>query len=277
MSIGTVIFAQNNTGIDYIKLATFTAQRVQKFLEIPVSVVTDTADLIPSGIFDQIIEIPTENCSHRPFHDGMMTSKSFEWKNVSRNQVYNLTPYDTTLVIDSDFIISSDRLKQAFSRDVLFQIYKTSVDLCDWRDTLSYKRINQYSVPFYWATTFVFQKHPIVEAFFDLVSYIKHNWLYFKTLYSIDSEIFRNDYAFSIAIHIMNGKTNGEFTTDLPGNMCYILEQDFLIDIKDSAMSFLIQKQNRKGEYLAVKTSDIDVHVMNKHSLSRFIDGGSGV
>lgn len=277
MNNGVVIFAQNNTGIDYTKLAIFAAQRVKKFLNLPVSVITDNVKLISSDIFDQIIEIPSEQCTQRRFYDGVLQSKNLDWKNVSRNKVYELTPYDKTLVIDSDFIISSNRLAQAFTRDVPFQIYKTSIDLCNWRETDSFKRINQYSVPFYWATAFVFEKDPIVESFFDLVSYIKTNWIYFKTLYSIDSAVFRNDHAFSIAIHIMNGKTNGEFAIDLPGNMCYILEQDFLIDISDSNMSFLVQKQNFKGEYSAVKTSSIDVHVMNKHSLSRVIDGGLGV
>ena len=35
----------------------------------------------------------------------------------------------------------------------------------------------------------------------------------------------------------------------------------------------LVEKKNYNGEYTAVKTSNLDVHVMNKYSLTRCIDG----
>jgi hypothetical protein len=96
-------------------------------------------------------------------------------------------------------------------------------------------------------------------------------------LYNIDSVAFRNDFAFSIAIHIMNGKSNGRFATELPGTMSYILDKDILIDIDNNKMKFLVEKENYFGEYILAKTTGIDVHVMNKFSLSRFIEGGTGV
>ena len=96
-------------------------------------------------------------------------------------------------------------------------------------------------------------------------------------LYNIDTALYRNDYAFSIAIHIMNGKTNGQFVSELPGKMVYILDRDVIVDHKDNNMQFLVEKQDYLGEYIAVKTTGIDVHVMNKFSLLRLIDGGTGV
>lgn len=277
---GALVFAQNNAVIDYTKIAIHSAKKVKQFLDIPVSIVTDNKRLVEEygkDVFDHIIEIPQESCTQRLFYDGTITSRYIDWKNVSRYRVYDLSPYDNTLVFDSDFIVNSPRLKQAFDREASFQIYHNSFDLCEWRKDIRFTRINSYSVPFYWATVFVFKKDPIVESFFNLIEYIKHNWIYFKVLYNIDSNIFRNDIAFSIAIHIMNGKTNGEFATELPGKMTYILEQDYLMSMNDTSMNFLIQKQNRIGEYVAAKTSDIDVHVMNKLSLLRCIDGGNGV
>lgn len=278
MKSGAILFAQNNSIIDYTTLAQFSAERVKKYLDIPVSIITDNASLIKdTSLFDKIIEIESEDTTSRLFYDGTISSKHVEWKNVSRNRVYDLTPYDKTLVLDCDYIIGSNRLLQAFERECLFQIYHNSIDISNWRDNAVFSRINQYSVPFYWATVFLFQKHPVIEAFFDLISYIKSNWTYFRILYSIESSLFRNDFAFSIAIHIMNGKTNGEFATELPGRMVYSLEQDFLIDIDSDTMRFLVQRQNYLGEYIASKTSGLDVHIMNKMSLSRFIAGGIGV
>jgi len=174
-------------------------------------------------------------------------------------------------------VLNSSILKSALENNYDFQIYRNSFDLAYERNSADFQRINQYSIPFYWATAFVFQKNTITQAFFDLVTYIKENWVYFKLLYNINSSTFRNDYAFSIAIHIMNGKHLEGFAIELPGKMIFAADTDILISADDSKMKFLTQKKNYLGEYIVAKTTDLDVHVMNKMSLSRFIDGGSGV
>jgi hypothetical protein len=231
-----------------------------------------------STIFDQIIKIEnTSTYNQKRFNDGTLSSKFLEWKNLARNSVYNLTPYDRTLVIDSDYVINSSLLSSALFSDHTFQIYKDCFSLASWRDTTEFTRINQYSIPFYWATTFIFEKTLEVKSFFSIVEYIKSNWQYFRTLYSIEVPTFRNDFAFSIAIHLMNTKTSGMFAEELPGKMLYISDRDLLISITDKKMKFLIEKENHLGEYTAVSMRDTDIHIMNKLSLSRFIDGGSGV
>jgi hypothetical protein len=276
MSLGALIFAHNNTAVDYTKLAVFAAMRVKKYLDIPVSLVTDNVEWLeqnyPNHPFDQVIKITNEPASQKLFYDGALSYKKLEWKNVTRYQAYNITPYDRTLVLDSDYILNSDTLKIALERDSPFQIYQKSFSLVDWRDLKPYERINQYSIPFYWATVFVFDKEPVVKAFFDLVTYIKNNWLYFRTLYSIDDQMFRNDFAFSIAIHIMNGKTEGDFAIELPGAMNFIEDRDVLLDMKDETMTFLLQKKDCLGEYIPARTTGLDMHVMNKNSLTRAIN-----
>ena len=283
MTSGALIFALNNRDIDYIRMAVYAAERIDKFLDIPVTLVTDDKSWLfkhyPSNIFENIVEVKAEPYDKRILNDGVMFSKSIDWKNTNRYMAYDLTPYDKTLVIDSDYIINSSTLKSAFSNDHEFQIYRKSFDLSGWRGVNEYERINQYSVPFYWATTFIFVKNTFTESFFNLVNYIRNNWHYFKILYSIESSYphFRNDYAFSIAVNIMNGKTNGEFAVDLPGKMVYTLDKDVLVNADNNDMTFLIQKQYYPGEYFFAKTSGLDVHVMNKLSLNRFLEGGSGV
>jgi len=282
MTNGIIIFAQNNTEVDYIKLATFAAKQANKYLKFPVSIITDSKYWLeksqPDHPFDQILEVEfTPAASRRPFFDGTLSSKQLEWRNFARNQAYDLSPYNQTLVIDSDYIINSSLLKSAFDLDHDFQIYSNSMDLAEWRSLQEFTRINPYSVPFYWATAFIFKKTPSMKSFFDLVAYIKYNWEYYKKLYNIDTTIFRNDYAFSIAIHIMNGKTDGGFATELPGKMIFTKDRDILVAMDSNKMKFLIEKKHYPGEYTLAKTDGLDVHVMNKFSLSRFIDGGSGV
>ena len=54
--------------------------------------------------------------------------------------------------------------------------------------------------------------------------------------------------------------------------MNYTLDRDILIDMKHNSMKFLIQKKDHLGEYIPAKTTGIDVHVMNKDSLTRVIN-----
>jgi hypothetical protein len=281
MTIGALIFAHNNTAIDYTKLAIFAAIRVKKHLNIPVSIVVDNVDWLektyPDHPFDQVIKINHELSSHKLFYDGSLSHVKLEWKNVTRYRAYDITPYDRTLVLDSDYVLNSNILKIALERNSPFQIYQKSFNLVSWKDPRPHCRINRYSIPFYWATVFVFDKDSIVEAFFDLVTYIKNNWFYFRTLYSIDAEMFRNDFAFSIAIHIMNGKTDGDFATLLPGAMNFIEDKDVLIGMKDTTMTFLLQKENCIGEYIPARVEGMDMHVMNKNSLTRVINWNNDV
>lgn len=278
MTTGCLIFAQNTVGVDYVKLALFAARRVKEHLNIPVSLATDSQawlEFYPehTEVFDKIIPIQGNTTQQKKFYDGSLAYKLAEWKNLTRNQAYDITPYDRTLVIDSDYIINSNTLEKALKNDYSFQIFRKSFDLAGWRDDSSFRRINQYSVPFYWGTVFIFEKTASTRSLFDLIEYIKLNWEYFRIIYKIDSPTFRNDFAFSIAIHVMNGNTGGDFAHELPGLMTYVLDRDIMVDMKENKMKFLVEKAHYPGEYTLVSTNATDVHVMNKQSLTRYIDG----
>ena len=99
MSIGAVIFAQNNSEIDYTKMAIYSAEQVIKHLSIPVTIITDNVDYLntqfPNHPFDMVIEIPFElSFQERKFYDGSLTVKKTSWRNQSRSMVYDLSPYD---------------------------------------------------------------------------------------------------------------------------------------------------------------------------------------
>ena len=66
---------------------------------------------------------------------------------------------------------------------------------------------------------------------------------------------------------MMNGFTKGNFATPIANKLTYTLDRDFLIKQKDQSMTFLIQAKNSTDAYTLVKTTNLDVHVMNKSSL----------
>ena len=63
MTQGVLLFANNNSDISYTDLAIFAAQQITTYLNVPVSIVTDSKDSISKNVFDKIIEI-TDNSSY---------------------------------------------------------------------------------------------------------------------------------------------------------------------------------------------------------------------
>lgn len=273
MTKGVVLFAHNNDDIDYVEMAKFSASRIKKYLDLPVTLITDRATDVTNlnQIFDQILFVDVPTNYKKFFYDGIDFSKKLSWKNTSRQSVYELTPYDETLVLDTDFILCSSVLKNCWNQSCDFLIYKNSYDLSGWRNDREFRLVSEYSIYFQWATVFWFRKNAKVELFFNILGHIKENWNYYKTLYQIHSTNFRNDYAFSIALHTINGFVDSDFAGELPGKMFYTLDLDFLEKIDQDKMLFLVQKENANTELIAVKTQGIDVHVMNKYSLMKAI------
>jgi hypothetical protein len=267
MTQGVLLFAQNNSEIDYVQLAIFAAARIKQHLGVPVSVITNVE--FDDPIFDKIIVIADEGSNSKQFKDGADKVVKVEWRNTTRSKCFELSPYDETLVIDVDYIVNSDKLAHCWDQPRDFLIYKESYDIGTWRSHAEFEYISDHSIPFYWATVFFFRKTAENELFFTLVEHIKANWAYYKLAYNIYSPNFRNDIAFSVAIHMMNGYSKDGFAGSLPGKLHYIFDFDYLLEIKDTAMKFLVQKDSN---YVCLKTNSLDMHVMNKYSLLRCIN-----
>jgi len=277
MSKGAFLIARNNGHIDYVKQAVFLAKRIKKYLNIPVTVATDSADYLKDSfdiqVFDQIISLDYTNESNlRYFFDGALTKKTASFKNNNRASVYDLSPYDETLLMDTDYVISNSLLKPVFNSSADFLIYKKSNDIAKVRDESEFDKISDTSVDFYWATVVYFRKTDTNRIFFNLVSHIEQEWNHYRRVYQITSTLFRNDFAFSIAIHIMNGFQSGNFAQQLPGSMMYTTDKDVLWKMNEDEMMFLIEKKDYLGEYTALNTKGQTIHVMNKVSLNRIID-----
>ena len=277
MSKGAFLIARNNGHIDYVKQAVFLAKRIKKHLGISVSIATDSVDYLEEAFgtddFDKIIWLDyTAESNKRYFFDGTLSKKSASFKNNNRASVYVLTPYDETLLMDTDYIISNDLLKSCFNSNSNFMIYKKSNDIAKVRNEREFDTISNTSVDFYWATVVYFRKTETNSIFFNLVKHIEEEWNHYRRVYQITSGLFRNDFAFSIAIHIMNGFQKGDFAQELPGSMLYTTDRDVLCKMNNDEFMFLVEKKDYIGEYTALKTQGQTIHIMNKVSLNRIID-----
>lgn len=274
MNNGVLLFANNNKKINYIKQAEFCASRIKKYMNIPVAIATDDLSYAQSLSFkfDYYIEIEKPNyVQNKFFYNGVYNSIALQWSNQNRLSAYNITPFDQTIVMDTDYIISNDVLVDAFKIDADIMMYK---DICDVgldRNNKEFKYISETSIPMWWATVFYFKKNSQTKLFFDLVAHIKEQWNYYRLFYQISNRNFRNDFAFSIAAHILSGLTVQTFVKELPGKFWFTSDRDVPLSINEETIKLLID-QNDNGNYMAAKLENSNVHLMNKFALQEIIE-----
>jgi hypothetical protein len=272
MSRGILLFSFSG-GFDYYTLTIKSAQRLIKHLNLPITVITDDSSKFEdSGIFHKVIEINDDETQLKKFHDGKDIVNTYSWKNSNRFKCFELTPYNETLVLDVDYIVNSSFLLKCFDLNKDFLLFKESIDISGWKRTDEFSFVNQFSVPFYWATVFYFKKTSYTEMFFNLVEFIKDNWEFYRLLYQIKYGLFRNDFAFSIAIHILSGFVPNNFDNIIPYPMYFSLDKDILIKDKNDSLTFVVSNISNQNDYSLVKYKNVDIHVMNKQSLLRELE-----
>jgi hypothetical protein len=279
-SKGVLLFAHNNREIDYIYQAYICGRYIQKNLGVPVSLVTDSGSLDwlknnnPQCVdfFDKIILIDDikHNLQEKRFYDGSISYHLSQFKNNSRSKSYDLTPYDQTLVLDTDLLIVNSRLNSIWDTDTDFMINKHHIDLATDRTNFEFERVNDYGIDFYWATIFYFEKTPWTKIFFDLCQHIVENYEFYRFTYRISNPLLRNDYVFSIAIHMLGGFNNIVKPMSLPCNIYYALDRDILWRVdNEKELLFMVEKKDNLGQYTLVRTQGQNIHIMNKYSISR--------
>jgi len=280
---GVLLFAHNNREIDYINQAYVSGRYVQRQLDVPVSLVTDTGSLgwlrknkpEREAFFDKIIltDDLKKIVQDKRFYDGSLSYNNAQFNNGFRTLAYNLSPYDKTLVLDTDLLITNNRLRSIWDTDTDFMINPKHHDLATDRDGYEFRRVNDYGIDFYWATIFYFKKTAWTEIFFNLCQHIVENYEFYRFTYRISNPLLRNDYVFSIAIHILGGFSSAVSPMVLPCDIYYISDRDLLWRV-DSGKDFLfmIEKKDNLGQYTMVRTSGHNMHVMNKYSIGRNIE-----
>lgn len=274
MSKGLLVFAYNNRSVDYVKQAAYLAKRASEYLGLPLSVVTEDIEYAKqwSELFDQIIYCKSTAITAKTYNDGTMAKQKLVFKNDTRPKAYELTPYEQTVLLDSDYIIADDLFLNCFDGPNEFMIYKDAYDLAGFRDYSEFKYISDVGVDFYWATCVYFKKSETTQIFFDLVKHVQEHWTHYRLIYRLETPVYRNDHIFSIAIHIMNNFVQGDFAKKMPGKLFYITDKDILHKLSGDEFVLLLEKQNILGQYTLANFKGKSLHVMNKFSLAENIN-----
>lgn len=262
MTRGVVLFAFNSPTFNYYNMAEFTAKRVNYFLNLPVTLITDQKSIPEQSTykFDNII-----------FVDSDSNNKLFGnvWINKGRYRAYELSPYDETLLLDVDYVVNSNLLLKTFdlmddficheSVNYLMNVYGVKENL------------SEYSFPSLWATAVAFKKTKRVKQIFDCLKMVQENYQHYSDIHKFDSETFRNDYGLTLAWRIVNGHTYVK-SDIIPWNLMHIGLKTAIYknskDFYDTEYTVIFDrwKQGKlKKEYIVVK--DCDFHVINKELL----------
>lgn len=237
-SKGIVAFAYNTETIDYESIAQLTIPHASKILGIPYTIITEK-------------QLPCSTNNTRYDID----SKTFiTWKNVGRHLAYNMSPYDETIVLDIDYVVTNQNILNIFETDWDYLLQRNSHALTQiWPN-----KMGPTGLPYVWATVFAFRKTEKSRLFFNLIDRIYQNYAYYRLLFNIQERNFRNDYAFAITDIILNGYSVPK--QSIPGS---ILAVDQVIESMSLTEHFICIKDKAKS-YIAPKT---DLHIMSKKYL----------
>lgn len=246
-SRGVVLFAFNST-INYVQIAEKCARLVEYYLKLPVTLITDSADQITYK-FDHVILAENTVDNYKSAFNSIL------WRNANRYQAYELSPYNETLLIDSDYLILNNSILKLFNQTFDYQIMQYNQTLSEnWNLDMG-----NTSLPYLWATVIMFNKTLKSKQLFDLVGRIQRNYNYYIKLFNIRERNFRNDYAFTMANLILNGyDTNTE--SNIPWTMLTLendiksleLKNNFIV-VREQETAYMLPKQN--------------IHILNKEYL----------
>jgi hypothetical protein len=250
-SRGVVLFAFNTDKVDYVKIADESSRLIAKNLKLPITLITDEG-AVPVFCYDRVIKVKSKDGNYRLDKDNSL----IEWKNFDRYSAFYLSPYEETLLIDTDYLVLDDTLLKLFDQLYDYRLmYKMQTPA-----GISDEEMGPSSLPLVWATVVLFKKTKKSKLFFDLIHRIQKNYSYYKNLYRMRDTSYRNDHAFSIANIILNGYALDEHSS-IPWPMLTIKDDVHQIEIKDP---FLIIRTNHQATVILPQ----NLHIMDKNYLT---------
>jgi len=249
MTQGFLLFAHNNGVIDYVKLARICAKRIKKILHKSVTLVTDSpVDFLE---FDNVITVDIDKSNKRNIDSVIQP-----FYNISRLDSFRLSPYDETIVIDVDYIVNSDTLNQYFNNTESFLMGEGVYNLHNYETD----EIPMLGMSMKWATTLYFKKDYVAETIFNQAKLIKENYNFYRELYKFKASNYRNDYAFTIAEHIVKGLNSSD---SLPKINFLELTTDEILHTDGERFVCLVNHQ-------PMVFKNVDLHFFNKKTILDF-------
>lgn len=170
VSKGYVVLAQNTVDVDYVKQAYVLALSIHATQsETAVTIITnDNVPIEYQAVFDQIIPIPwIDNATESRY------AAEHRWK------IYHVTPYDETIVLDTDMLMLEDINDWWWycqDHDLLFcnQVLNYKGEIIN--DSTYRKTFVANSLPSPYFALHYFKKSEQAEYFYKVLEFVVNNW-----------------------------------------------------------------------------------------------------
>ncbi len=283
---GICIFAYNNDQLDYTQFAIIAASYAKRNMDnISVTLITDdgTQEWMRNNIdwalidrcFNHIVLDNTEQKkNYRKHMDSPWTEFNAQFNNSNKHLVFDLTPYEKTLLIDVDFLIMNDFYQYLFDTDEPVAMHRYAQYIggdMPYRNEIT---LNDAGVNHWWSTVVYFDQSEESKLFFDTWAHVKEHWEYYSLLYQFPKMLFRTDFCVSIASHLMNGCNNDSWIHDFQNQPLLNMDQKDDIIEMNSVQDFVFLKHDRAEQWknYLVRHTDQNLHIMNKRALARYYE-----
>jgi len=248
MSTGALIYATDGD-IAYSHIAQECARRVEQYLDIPATIVQGNSAVK----------------GKRGWAD---CDAPVEWRNGGRCNALHDSPYDRTLLLDADYWISSDCLQHVIHAHGHFYAHNTRMYINEQKSkTETFGLLN---TPMWWATVCVFGRSEYVQDIFNAWQMIEQNYNHYANLFQFSARPFRNDYALSMALLLVNG---GEYPDCAIPYSLINVPDSCKINYNNSTWNFeytVYENEQLKPKRITVK--DQDLHIMGKRNLEKLLE-----
>lgn len=258
MSRGAILFAFNSKKFNYYKMAEQTAKRINHFLDLPVTLVTDESSFDETSYnWDNVIKVVPDKNNFRDWG---------QWINKGRYQAFELSPYDETILLDVDYMVNSNKLLKTFETYNDFCCHNKTTFLM--HPDAPQEALSSYSYDTLWATVVTFKKTKRAQQIFECLEMIQKNFEHYANIHSFISASYRNDYALTLALRIANGHStvSNDF---IPWDLVHIgkdtavyKNSDYEFNTEYTVLFDNWKRGKIRKEYVTIK--DMDFHLINK-------------
>ena len=219
MSKGYIVIAQNSGETDYLRMAyglALSLKATQSEVN-NLSVCVDKNTKVPkkyAEVFDNIIQIPWQD-----------DAEGSDWKIDNKWKYYYMTPYDETVILDTDMVFPSD-VSHWWETLSQKDIWATT-NVKTFRGENAVDHNNYYrdyfvknNLPNIYTAFFYFKKSDQATEFFKLVEIIFQNWqrFFFKYMPNGKPEKLSADVVYALAIQLLGieQETTVDQLTEVP-------------------------------------------------------------
>jgi hypothetical protein len=135
--------------------------------------------------------------------------------------------------------------------------------------------LSAYSLNTLWATVVTFRKTRRAEQIFGCLEMVQKNYDHYANIHNFVGGVFRNDYALTLALRIVNGHSENKQDI-IPWNLVHVGKNTSIFRNSDDELNteytviFDSWKRAKiKKEYITLK--DMDFHCMNKANFMELI------